>query len=170
MRPKAQTCTIVLGAQNAPRKCILRRSSPVSRDSISGPSNARSASTRKAWSLNFGRAARPVSWRPRHPQFTPRSYLGLRRHNLSTSAGLRPPCRRCRAACAADPPRRRQQPCQGAPCDDELRAVAALFAISASVSLLEPAIPTAPTTSPFTRTGMPPRSAVISAVTNAVRP
>jgi len=34
---------------------------------------------------------------------------------------------------------------------------AAVFAISASISLLKPATPTAPTTAPFTRIGMPPR-------------
>ena len=45
-----------------------------------------------------------------------------------------------------------------------------MFAVSVSFSLLKPATPTAPTTSPFTRIGMPPRSAMISAVTNAVRP
>src|SRR6266850_1893577 len=42
--------------------------------------------------------------------------------------------------------------------------------MSVSVSLLKPATPIAPTTSPFTRIGMPPRSAMMSAVTNAVRP
>jgi hypothetical protein len=51
-----------------------------------------------------------------------------------------------------------------------LKAPAAVFAISVSVSLLKPATPTAPTTSPFTRIGTPPRSAIMSAVTNAVRP
>jgi hypothetical protein len=53
---------------------------------------------------------------------------------------------------------------------DGLKAAAAVLAISVSVSLLKPATPTAPTTSPSTRTGMPPRSAMILAVTNAVRP
>src|SRR5882724_7860580 len=47
-----------------------------------------------------------------------------------------------------------------------LTAAAAVFAISASISLLKPATPTAPTTLPPTRTGMPPRNAVIPAVTN----
>src|ERR1700756_870313 len=42
--------------------------------------------------------------------------------------------------------------------------------MSTSVSLLKPAMPTAPTTSPATRIGMPPRSAAMLAVTNAVRP
>src|SRR5260221_2224953 len=54
--------------------------------------------------------------------------------------------------------------------DGGLKAAAAVLAISGSISLLKPAIPTAPTTSPFTRTGMPPASAMILAVTNAVRP
>jgi len=44
------------------------------------------------------------------------------------------------------------------------------LAMSTSVSLLKPAMPTAPTTSPPTRIGMPPRSAAMLAVTNAVRP
>jgi hypothetical protein len=48
-----------------------------------------------------------------------------------------------------------------------LRAAAAVFAISASISLLKPETPTAPTTSPFTRIGTPPRSAAMPAVTNA---
>jgi hypothetical protein len=51
-----------------------------------------------------------------------------------------------------------------------LSAAAAVFAISASVSLLKPATPTAPTTAPFTRIGMPPRSTRMPAVTKAVRP
>jgi hypothetical protein len=51
-----------------------------------------------------------------------------------------------------------------------LSAAAAVFAISASISLLKPATPTAPTTSPLTRIGTPPRSAAMLAVTNAVRP
>jgi hypothetical protein len=51
-----------------------------------------------------------------------------------------------------------------------LKAAAAVFAISVSSSLLKPATPIAPTTSPFTRIGTPPRSAMMSAVTNAVRP
>src|SRR3984957_16788384 len=42
--------------------------------------------------------------------------------------------------------------------------------MSVSVSLLRPAMPTAPTTSRFTRIGTPPRSAMMSAVTKAVRP
>jgi len=41
----------------------------------------------------------------------------------------------------------------------EFRAAAAVFATSVSVSLLKPAIPAAPTPSPFTRIGTPPRSA-----------
>jgi hypothetical protein len=49
-------------------------------------------------------------------------------------------------------------------------AAAASFAISVSVSLLLPAIPTAPTTSPLTSTGIPPRSDMMPAVTKAVRP
>ena len=53
---------------------------------------------------------------------------------------------------------------------DGLRAAAAVLAISVSVSLLKPATPTAPTTLPFRRSGIPPVSAMISAVTNAVRP
>lgn len=51
-----------------------------------------------------------------------------------------------------------------------LRVAAAEFAIAVSLSLFNPDTPTAPTTSPFTRIGMPPRSATMSAVTNAVRP
>jgi hypothetical protein len=39
-----------------------------------------------------------------------------------------------------------------------------------SISLLLPAIPTAPTTSLLTRIGMPPRSDTIQAVTKAARP
>jgi hypothetical protein len=47
---------------------------------------------------------------------------------------------------------------------------AASFAISVSISLLLPAIPRAPTTSPLTRIGMPPRSDMMPAVMKAVRP
>src|SRR5207244_11745503 len=43
------------------------------------------------------------------------------------------------------------------------------FAISASISLLKPATPTAPTTAPLTWIGTPPRSTKIPAVTKAVR-
>jgi hypothetical protein len=46
----------------------------------------------------------------------------------------------------------------------------AVLAMSTSVSLLKPAMPTAPTTSPAIHIGMPPRSTAMSAVTNAVRP
>jgi hypothetical protein len=53
---------------------------------------------------------------------------------------------------------------------DGLRAPAAVVAIPVSVSLLMPATPTAPTTSPPTRIGTPPRSAAMFAVMNAVRP
>jgi hypothetical protein len=51
-----------------------------------------------------------------------------------------------------------------------LSAAAAVLTMCTSVSLLKPAMPTAPTTWPAARIGMPPRSAAMLAVTNAVRP
>jgi hypothetical protein len=45
-----------VGAQNVPRKCILRGLSQVNRASISGPLNAWRARTRKVWSSNTYRA------------------------------------------------------------------------------------------------------------------
>src|SRR5262245_57520598 len=44
-----------------------------------------------------------------------------------------------------------------------------MFAISASISLLKPARPTAPTTTPLTWIGTPPRSTKMPAGTKAVR-
>jgi len=48
IRLQTRPYTIALGAQNAPRKCILRTSSWVNRDSTFGPSHVQAASTRKA--------------------------------------------------------------------------------------------------------------------------
>jgi hypothetical protein len=53
---------------------------------------------------------------------------------------------------------------------DGLTATAAVPAMSVSFSLLKPGDTNRANDSPFTRPGMPPRSAMIFAVTNAVRP
>jgi hypothetical protein len=77
IRLQTRTCTIALGAQNAARKCILRGSSRVTRDSISGPSNARAASTRKAFS---SKTCKAVSVRFRPNRNRPRSVAPSRPH------------------------------------------------------------------------------------------
>ena len=63
-RPQNQTGMIGLGARNAPSKCILRTWNLISRDLISGPSNARAASTRRALSSKAHKNVRPDK-RPR---------------------------------------------------------------------------------------------------------
>jgi hypothetical protein len=58
-RPQNQTDMIALGARSAPSKCILRTWNLISRDLISGPSNARVASTRRALSSKTHKNAQP---------------------------------------------------------------------------------------------------------------
>ena len=62
-RPQNQTGTIALGARNAPSKCILRAWNLISWDLISGPSNARAASTRRALSSKTHKHVQPVVMR-----------------------------------------------------------------------------------------------------------
>jgi hypothetical protein len=61
-RPQYRTRTIALGARNAPSKCILRAWNLISQDLISGPSNARAASTRRALSSKMHKNFQPDEW------------------------------------------------------------------------------------------------------------